>query len=127
VSAAVVLDTGALIAIERRSAKVQALVTGIRSRQAPIVVPTAVVAQAVRQGSRQAGLRRFLSDSCLRFASLDYQAALEIAALLGWAGAADVVDAAVVVCAQRLGGCPIITSDPGDLRALDPAAPLIAV
>jgi predicted nucleic acid-binding protein len=98
-----------------------------KARSASIVVPTAVVAQAVRGGARQADLRRFLADSYLRFVGLDYPTALEIGSLLGGAGTADVVDANVVVCARRHGGCPVVTSDPDDLRKLDSTLPLIVI
>lgn len=126
-SLAVVLDAGALVAVERRSVRVQELIKRARLRQTSIVVPTAVVAQVVRGGGRQANLRRFLADSALIFVGLDYPTALEIGALLGDCGAADVVDAAVVVCSRALGRCPVITSDPTDLGKLDPAVPVIVI
>lgn len=115
-SLALVLDAGALIGIERRSEQVQALLMRARSRNVSVVIPTSVVAQVVRAGGRQANLRRFLADSYLRFTNLDYPTALEIGALLGESGTADVIDACVVVCARRLNHAPIITSDPEDLR-----------
>jgi predicted nucleic acid-binding protein len=124
---ALVLDAGALIGVDRRSMRVQELLKRARFRNASIVVPTAVVAQVVRGGGRQANLRRFLADSYLRFASLDYPIALEIGALLGQSGTADVVDACVVACARHLGHCPVVTSDPEDLRKLDDTLPLIAI
>jgi hypothetical protein len=43
------------------------------------------------------------------------------------AGVNDVVNAAVVVCARDLGLAPVITSDPADLRKLDPVLPLIVI
>jgi hypothetical protein len=125
--ASLVLDAGALIAVERRSPRVQEIVRVARARNASLVVPTAALAQVVRPGGRQADLRRFLADSYLRFAGLDYHAALRIGALLGEAGANDVVDAAFVVCARDLGLAPVITSDPADLRKLDPALPLVVI
>jgi hypothetical protein len=127
VSPALVLDAGALIGIERRSTRVQALLTQARSRDVSLLVPTAVVAQVVRAGGRQPNLRRFLADSSLRFPDLDYAIALAIGALLGKTDTADVVDACVVVCAQQQNSCPVITSDPADLQRLDPSLPLIAV
>ena len=126
-SASLVLDAGALIGIERRSPHVQEIVRAARDRGVSLVVPTAALAQVVRSGGRQANLRRFLADSYLRFAGLDYHAALRIGALLGAAGANDVVDAAVVVCAHELGRAPVLTSDPEDLSKLDPTLPLIAI
>lgn len=124
---AVVLDAGALIAVERRSQQMQELVRVARSRKIGIVVPTVVVAQVVRSGGRQANLRRFLADSYLRFVGLDYPTALRVGALLGETGTGDVVDAAVVVCARESGLAPVVTSDPHDLRKLDSAIPLIVV
>lgn len=121
------LDAGALIGVDRRSAQVQELLSRARSRNVTIVVPTVVIAQVVRSGGRQANLRRFLADSYLSFAGLDYPTALEIGALLGDSGTADVVDACVAVCARRLDHCPVITSDPEDLGKLDPTLPLIAI
>ncbi len=93
-SASLVLDASALIGIERRSPHVQEIVRAARDRRVSLVVPTAALAQVVRSGGRQANLRRFLADSYLRFAGLDYHAALRIGALLGAAGADDVIDAA---------------------------------
>lgn len=122
-----VFDAGALIGIDRQSARMQALVQRARARKVSLIVPTAVVAQVVRAGGRQANLRRFLSDSALRFAELDYLTALEIGALLGASGTSDVVDAAAVVCARSLDRCPVVTSDPTDIAKLDADLPLIAV
>ncbi|MGZ8749688.1 MAG: hypothetical protein ACXWYP_02280 [Pseudonocardia sp.] len=126
-SGSLVLDAGALIAVERRSQRIQEIMRAARTRTVSLVVPTAALAQVVRSGGRQGNLRRFLADSYLRFAGLDYHAALQIGALLGEAGGDDVVDAAVVVCARGLGLAPVITSDPADLRKLDPVLPLIVI
>jgi predicted nucleic acid-binding protein len=126
-SPSLVLDAGALIGIERRSPKMQEIVRAARDRRASLVVPTAALAQVVRSGGRQTNLRRFLADSYLRFAALDYPTALRIGALLGETGTSDVVDAAVVVCARELSLAPVITSDPEDLRKLDPMLPLLVI
>jgi len=126
-SGSLVLDAGALIGIERRSPHVQEIVRAARQRRASLVIPTAALAQVVRSGGRQANLRRFLADSYLRFAALDYPTALRVGALLGETGTGDVVDAAVIVCARELGLAPVITSDPEDLQKLDRAVPLIAI
>lgn len=123
---ALVLGAGALIGIERRSPAAAAAQAG-KARQLSIVVPTAAVAQVVRGGGRQTNLRRFLADSCLRFVGLDYRAALRIGSMLGQSGTTDVVDAAVVGCARDLDQCPVVTTDPDDVRKLDPATPVIVV
>jgi predicted nucleic acid-binding protein len=46
--------------------------------------------------------------------------------LLAASGTSDIVDAHVVICARRTGQ-HVVTSDPGDLRLLDPAVRLIAI
>jgi hypothetical protein len=62
-------------------------------------------------------------DSYPRFAARDYPTALRIGALLGETDTSDVVvDAAVVVCARELSLAPVVTSNPEDLRKLDPVA-----
>jgi predicted nucleic acid-binding protein len=127
VNKSLVLDAGALISVERRSPQLQQLIRQARSRNISVVIPTVVVAQVVRGGGRQANLRRFLADAYLSFVGLDYATALEIGALLGERGTADVVDACVAVCARRLDHCPVVTSDPEDLGKLDPTLPLIVV
>jgi predicted nucleic acid-binding protein len=45
---------------------------------------------------------------------------------LAASGTRDIVDAHVVVCARR-SRQPIVTSDPDDLRRLDPAAVLVPI
>ncbi|MFT4217853.1 MAG: hypothetical protein QM619_11830 [Micropruina sp.] len=124
---ALVLDAGALIAVERRSTRIQALLTQARERRLSIVVPTPVVAQVVRSGGRPANLRRFLADATLRYVALDLAAALDVGALLEGSGSSDVIDGFVAVCARRLDGCPVVTTDPDHIARLDPTLPLIAV
>jgi predicted nucleic acid-binding protein len=46
--------------------------------------------------------------------------------LLAASGISDLVDAHVVICARRTGQ-QVVTSDPGDLRLLDPAVRVIAI
>ena len=41
-----------------------------------------------------------------------------------WAGTADVVDVSVALLARRVGGV-VVTSDPDDLRAVDPGLDLV--
>lgn len=123
----IVLDAGALIAIERRSPHIQALLTRFRAAGKPVVVPTVVVAQVVRGGGRQAMLRRFLADSYVSYSAFDYTTALRVGALLGASGTSDVVDAAVVALSIDMRFSPVVTSDPGDLHKIRPDLPLIVL
>jgi predicted nucleic acid-binding protein len=110
----VVYDAGVLVAAERDDRNVWA---DHRIRLEVGAVPTTpapVVAQ-VSRSARQVQLRRFLRG-CEIVAFAPQQAG-EVGALLGKAGASDVVDAHVVVIAAATGS-PVLTSDPDDLRRL---------
>jgi hypothetical protein len=52
--------------------------------------------------------------------------ATNVGRLLAASGTSDITDAHVVICARR-SGQRVVTSDPGDLRALDPAVQPIAL
>ena len=69
---------------------------------------------------------RLLGSDSVEVESLDDQRAREAGQLCGARGTADVIDASVVLCA-RTRGHRIVTSDPEDMRVLDPAAEVIAV
>lgn len=123
---AFVLDTGALIAFERRNRVVVTMVGRARQHGDSFVVPAPVVAQAWRDGARQSRLAALLASDVVDvppFTSADAKAA---GVVCGVARTADIVDAAVVVAARRTRSA-IITSDPGDLRALDPTLTVRAI
>jgi len=122
----VTLDTGPLIALDRNDRKVIALLSVAKASSSPVVVPATVLAQAVRDPARQARLMRLLRQPRTVLARLDRADATSVGILLAASGTSDIADAHVVVCARRAGH-PIVTSDPGDLRALDPSATLIQV
>jgi len=113
------LDSGALIAFERRRREVVALVARALERQARLAVPAGVVAQVWRDGSRQALLARLLASPVVEIVALDDHAARAVGQLLGASHTADVIDASVAWCARQRGHA-VVTSDPDDLRAIDP-------
>ncbi|MBM4364698.1 MAG: hypothetical protein FJ102_00675 [Deltaproteobacteria bacterium] len=114
-----VLDAGALVAIERADRGVLALLKReLLAGRAP-VTHGGVVGQVWRSGSgRQANLARLLRGVEVR--ALDGPLGCRAGELLGIAGEDDVIDAAVALLA--LDGDMILTSDPGDLAALVAAA-----
>jgi predicted nucleic acid-binding protein len=116
----ITFDTGALIAIERRSHRMQALLAEIDRRDLRIAVPAGVVAQAWRGGSRQARVAALLADERTDVIALDDPTARAVGLLSGRSGHADVVDVSVALCARQR-GLHVVTSDPDDLRAVDPA------
>ena len=91
-----------------------------------MVLPSVVLAQVWRDGSRQAVLARVLRNPGLVEAPLHHEDAKRVGELLRESGTTDVADAHVVVLAGRL-RAPVITSDPGDISKLNAELPLIRV
>jgi PIN domain len=121
------LDTGALIALERKDVRMNALLERMLAHPGAIIhIPAGVVAQAFRNGSRQVRLVRLLKQGQTRVVGFDEDMALAAGVLLGLRKASDVVDASVVLCA-RLHRQPVITADSHDLRRLDARIELHAV
>lgn len=123
-----VLDTGALIAIERGDERVRWL-TELRGRRAVpgVAVPTGVIAQVWRSGTgRQAHLARFLKLPAVQQVGLSPPEARLVGEILAATGTSDVIDAWVVLCA-RVRGQAVVTSDPDDLQRLDPSAEIVVV
>jgi hypothetical protein len=121
------LDAGALIAIERGSPKMQALLERVLDQpQAVVNVPAGALAQVLRDPARQVRLTRLLRRDRARVVALDAQTAHAVGLMLAARGASDVVDASVVVCARRYRQ-PVLTGDVADLRRLDSSVELYAV
>ena len=114
-----VLDAGAFVAVERGSRNVVALVKRERLAGRPPVTSGGVVAQVWRGGSgRQAPMARLLAGTDV--APVDDRLGRRAGMLLARSGQSDAIDATVVCLAAD--GDDILTSDPGDLRALAEAA-----
>jgi predicted nucleic acid-binding protein len=109
-----VLDAGALIAIERRDRTTFARLVRAHHEAEPVVTSAAAVAQVIRNRARQVTLERVLSG--VEELPLDSQAARSIGTLLASTRTTDVVDAAVALLASP--GDELLTSDPLDFRAL---------
>jgi hypothetical protein len=124
--AGLTLDAGALIAFERADRRVVALLSRALHHRLAIVVPAGVVGQVWRDGRRQVPLARLLGADEVEIEALDDRRAREAGQLCGVTGTADVIDASVVLGAGARRH-RIATSDPDDLRRLDPRAELIIV
>jgi predicted nucleic acid-binding protein len=111
---AIVLDAGALIAIERHDRKTIGLLAAAQWRNDPLVTSSAAVAQVLRHPGLQAGLVRVLRGVDER--PLDPDLARHIGRLLARTATSDVVAAAIALAARP--GDQILTSDPEDLVAL---------
>jgi predicted nucleic acid-binding protein len=124
--AGISLDTGALIAIARGDVRVidvldQALRAGVEVH----IVP-GVLAQAWRGGARQARLSRLVHADGVQVVVMDEEVALAVGELCGRSRHADIVDVHVVLHAREHGH-RVMTSDPDDLRRVDPALSLIVI
>jgi len=124
--AGVTLDAGALIALDRDDRRVVVLLARARETGAGVTVPASALAQAIRGPDRQVRLSRLLRQPTTLVAALNRVDATSVGRLLAASGTADIADAHVVICARRAGQ-PVVTSDPADLRELDPTLALIGL
>lgn len=122
----VTLDAGGLIALDRDDRRVVVLLARARETGAQVTVPAPALAQAIRRPERQVRLSRLIRQPGTGVIALGRVDATHVGRLLAASGTSDVVDAHVVICARRADQ-PVVTSDPGDLRQLDPALRLIAL
>ncbi|HTU46864.1 MAG TPA: PIN domain-containing protein [Bryobacteraceae bacterium] len=126
VAAGIVLDAGALIALDRGDKRMIALLQRALTQGRAFRVPAGVVGQAWRDGRMQVTLARFLRSEEVEIVPLDEQLARSCGELCGATGSSDIIDASVVILARQRRD-PIVTGDPDDLRRLDPAAQIIPV
>lgn len=121
---AVVLDAGAFIAFERNDRRVRALIELAIKHRAELHAPAAVIGQVWRDGSRQARLARLMGSGVVQVRPLDLAEAQAAGAVCGQSRTGDVVDASVALLAKTVGGI-VVTSDPDNLRRIDPAIQLV--
>ncbi len=116
---ALVLDAGALIALDRNNRLAWLLLDRAVAASDKIRVPSGAIAQAWRDGARQVLLARALShcDEVALAGSFARAAGL----LCGRASTSDVIDASValtVAGATHGENVAVLTSDPDDIRHL---------
>lgn len=114
-----VLDAGALIAVERFDRRAWALLAEARERGTDLIVPTTALAQAWRGGPGAAPIADLL-DACATD-PLDEDRAKQVGVRLGAAGASDVADAHVACCALDRDAA-VATSDSADIAAIAASA-----
>jgi hypothetical protein len=110
----VVLDAGALIALERNDRTVWAALKLAACRSVEVVVPSTALAQVWRGTAVQAQLAKALRFCVI--ASFD-PVARSVGELCGRSKTSDICDAHVAIIAARHGEL-LYTSDPHDLRRL---------
>jgi hypothetical protein len=122
----VTFDAGGLIALDRDDRRVIALVARATEVGLRITVPATALAQALRRPERQARLVRLVRQPMTDVVALDRVDATSVGRLLAASGTADITSAHVVICARRRDQ-DVVTSDPDDLRQLDPSLRLVVI
>jgi hypothetical protein len=122
----ITFDTGGLIALDRNDRRVIILLARATERAQRITIPATALAQAIRNPARQSRLSRLIRQASTDLVALNGRDATAVGLLLARTATADIVDAHVVICAQRAGQA-IVTSDAGDLKRIAPELPLIVV
>lgn len=121
----IVLDAGALIALERGDRELLAILRGAVVLAFRVVIPATALAQVWRGGPRSALLSRLINGS--EVDPLSEERAKEVGVRVGLRGASDIADAHVVCCASEY-RATIATSDPDDILALaTPGEPLTLI
>jgi predicted nucleic acid-binding protein len=122
----IVFDAGGLIALERNDRRVFSILDTALEDGDRIIVPATALAQVIRNPARQVRLWRMIQFDKTEVVPLDGSQAQAVGALLARTSTSDITDAHVVICAQTA-GYAIVTSDPLDLKRLDPALRLIRI
>ena len=125
-AAGIMLDAGALIALDRGDKRMIALLQRALAQGRSFRVPAGVVGQAWRDGRVQVTLARFLRSEEVEVIPLDEELARSCGELCGASNTSDIIDASVVILARDRRDA-IFTSDPNKLKRLDPAAQIISV
>jgi predicted nucleic acid-binding protein len=120
----VTLDAGGLIALDRDDRRVVVLLARAAQTSARVTVPATALAQAVRRPERQVRLVRLIRQPTTDVVALDRVDATDVGRLLAASATSDIADAHVVICARRADQ-QVVTSDPDDLRLLDPNLRLV--
>lgn len=123
-----VLDSGALIALERPTPqrRVYTLLDALGETQR-LVISAGSIAEVWRGSPRQAPLALLLRRLHTTVAEITVPTAKAVGVILGRrSDGDDLVDAHVVMLAREY-GFAVITSDPDDLLAIDPGLAIVVI
>jgi len=119
------LDAGFLIAVEQNDERTQAVKLATQRRGQKLHTTGLVVAQVWRGGAKQARLSAFIKTLVVHpfYEPHDFrQPAYQVGELLAASSTKDVVDAHLVLTADRL-FLDVLTGDPDDLNPIARALP----
>jgi predicted nucleic acid-binding protein len=117
-SGPLILDTGALIGLSRRSNRIWSLLDEAQREGHDVLVPAGTLAESLRNSPRDALINRLLNEPRTQVAAHDEQRARTAGKLLRSARTTNAIDALVVAEAIRFAGSRIATSDPDDIAEL---------
>lgn len=123
---AVVLDSGFLIALERRDIFCISVVEDIQNSEIITYVPAGVLAQVWRGTARQHPISKLLQSKTVVVVAADEITAKQIGRILAKSGTSDPIDAHVALLAKELDAI-VYTSDPDDIAAIDSTIRLVRV
>lgn len=126
-----VLDSGALIALERGSHRMLAILDRVTKGADRVVLPRTVIAQVWRGTPRQANIARLVNlaprdDGSVVIDELTGQRAREIGITIGETSHTDIVDVHVAVAASERGH-GVLTSDDDDIAKVDPGLVIVHI
>jgi predicted nucleic acid-binding protein len=113
-----ILDTGALTALSRRSSAVWKLLDQAQRTGADVLIPAGTLAESIRGGPRDVLVNRLVAQPNTQVTPHDEERARSAGELLARAGTSDAIDALVVAEALRHDSALIATSDPRDIADL---------
>lgn len=113
-----VLDTGALIALSRRSPGVWQLLDRAQRSRTDVLVPAGALVESLRDDARDALVNRLLDRPHTRVTIHDEERARRAGRLLDSARSGDVIGALVVAEALRHDQVTVATSDPDGIAGL---------
>jgi len=122
----ITFDAGGLVALERNDRRLFSILNTALEDGGRIIVPSTALAQVIRNPARQVRLWRMILFDKTEVVPLDGSHAQAVGALLALTGTSDITAAHVVICAKKE-GFAVITSDPLDLKRLDPKLRLFIV
>ena len=133
--AVLVLDSEALSALcrphadEFRHQRVRAAMRSAHARNAPVLVPSAVLVELYRGSGFDEPVDALLARGFVQVVTTGLRIARIAGHLLSRvdAGSEMAIDALVVATAVRLGGGMVVTHDPDDLSALAANMPNVAI
>lgn len=113
-----ILATGALVGLSRRSNRVLALLDDAQRSGSDVLVPAGALTESLRGGRRDALIDRLLKGPRTEVAAHDVASARSAGKLLGRTRTSGAIDALVVAVAIRRRPSMIATSDPDDITLL---------